>query len=109
MNPRFEQRTEQCQAQEVVTEKKVTEVAVRMEFFGLEFRKTSSVEKQHSKYASQGKTDQQLPSTDSKETEWKAEEVFSPSQQPRVSVKEVKWIRSYLSSESKKDGLYYLA
>ena len=109
MKQQILQQTEQGQDREVVTEKNVTEVAVCMQFLGLEFRKTSSVEKQYSKYASRDKADRQLQATASGEMERKAEEVLLPSRQLSISVQDVKGLQTYLLGEPKKDGLCYLA
>ena len=109
MKQQFLQQTEQDQAQEVITEKNVTEVAICMPFLGLEFHKTSSVEKQHSKYASRDKADRQSQSVALGEVELKAEEVLSPSRQLPVSVQDAKGLQAYLPREPRKDSLCYWA
>ena len=106
----FSEHVDTTEARETVTEKTVTEIAVRMEFLGLEFRKINSQETQYTRSGSKKLQAQKEERSAFGGTIFEAEVLSDVDPKPEESpVNAKKLLRAYLPSNPNNKGLKYLA
>lgn len=106
----FSEQVDTTEAHETVTEKTVTEIAVRMEFLGLEFRKINSQETQYTRSGSKKLQAQKEEQSTFGGTIFEAEVLSDVSPKPEDSPAIAKkLLRAYLPSDPDNKGLKYLA
>jgi hypothetical protein len=93
-------------AKEIVTEKNVTEVSLNI--LGLDFRKTTSEEKQYTKVVSKNTSQKREDSTASERAALEAD-VIPPQDEDGQNANEGKIHRAYLLKEPVNRTLHYLA
>lgn len=106
----FSEHVDTTEARETVTEKTVTEIAVRMEFLGLEFRKINSQETQYTRSGSKKVEDQKEKQAVFGGTIFEAEVLSDVAPNPEdMPINTKKMLRAYLPSDPDNKGLKYLA
>ena len=106
----FSEQVDTTEAQETITEKTVTEIAVRMDFLGLEFRKIDSQETQYTRSGSKKTQTQKEEESAFSGTIFEAEVLSDTNPKPEDMPENTrKLLRAYLPGNPDNKGLKYLA
>ena len=106
----FSEQVDTTEARETITEKTVTEIAVRMDFLGLEFRKIDSQETQYTRSGSKKSQAQKEEESAFSGTIFEAEILNDANPKPEDMPENArKMLRAYLPGNPDNKGLKYLA